>query len=267
MNLSLRIRPVLILLIVISGMAMVEAVPSRQVEARCPKFPQPCRYDPSKEDPPFFAEDDRVNPMDPIAPMTAYCKEDHSIDVWGISGSEGKYLFTASAGQIVAALQAAARNGKYALVGEKDGRQLVALSQGDLLLHDAGGYDFRFSAALCGFDIGNLGGNGNSGGNPAPAPASIPNAQPAVAPTPKPFDPGDHPVYMVTTRGRMNVRVAPNTKADIIGYLPNGVTVTVNGRDTAFNWLKISYNGLQGWVVATHFGLTYKDMLRFPAVG
>src|SRR4051794_3002918 len=130
----------MIMVIALLFVAGIAVVPTQTALARCPKFPHPCSYDPTKEDPPFFAEDDRVNPQDPLASTVGYCKPDNSIDVWGVGNSEGKYLFTVTGESMLSFLNKAVAANKSLLIKEAGGHQLVAGAGGDLILHDAAGY-------------------------------------------------------------------------------------------------------------------------------
>lgn len=49
-----------------------------------------------------------------------------------------------------------------------------------------------------------------------------------------------------TTSGNLNLRARPNTSAAVIGHIPNGATVTVNGLIP--DWASVSYNGKLGFV-------------------
>ena len=50
---------------------------------------------------------------------------------------------------------------------------------------------------------------------------------------------------VVTQGGRLNIREAPNTNAEIVGQIPNGATVTIIGQDNG--WYLINYGGVQGY--------------------
>lgn len=78
------------------------------------------------------------------------------------------------------------------------------------------------------------------GSAPAPAPAP----QPAPAPTPAPAPSSE--AYKVKTNGSpLALRVAPNTKATLLAWMPNGSKVKVNG--TSGSWSHTTYNGKTGW--------------------
>src|SRR5437763_2642051 len=142
----------LLLVVIIAAIALAGSTfTTRQANADCQRYDgKPCRYDPNKEDPPYQAEDDRINPYDPIAPMTAYCRADHSLDVFGIYDSKGVFLFNVSAQRLSMAMAQATRYGKDVLVQEKQGSQLWALKSGQFELHNYNGYDFLFAANTCG---------------------------------------------------------------------------------------------------------------------
>jgi SH3 domain-containing protein len=54
----------------------------------------------------------------------------------------------------------------------------------------------------------------------------------------------------VTARGSVDVRSGPSTGETRLGGLLDGDTVTALGRNAAGNWLRVSLNGLSGWVLA-----------------
>ena len=76
------------------------------------------------------------------------------------------------------------------------------------------------------------------------APAPTPAPAPAPAPAPSPAPSGER--YVVKTNGSsLRLRVAPNTKAAVLAYMPNGSKVTVNG--SSGGWSHTTYNGKTGW--------------------
>lgn len=76
---------------------------------------------------------------------------------------------------------------------------------------------------------------------PQPAPAPDPQPQPAPEPTPAPSN-----EYKVKTNGSpLALRVAPNAKASLICWMPNGSKVTVSG--TNGGWSRTTYKGNTGW--------------------
>ncbi|MBR5278525.1 MAG: N-acetylmuramoyl-L-alanine amidase [Clostridia bacterium] len=50
---------------------------------------------------------------------------------------------------------------------------------------------------------------------------------------------------VVTEGGRLNIREQPNLEARILGQIPNGATVKINGQTGA--WYMVSYNGINGY--------------------
>ncbi len=58
---------------------------------------------------------------------------------------------------------------------------------------------------------------------------------------------------VVTEGGRLNIRLAPDLNAQIIGHIPNGSTVTVNGSNNG--WYYIDYNGTQGYSYGAYIKL------------
>lgn len=79
---------------------------------------------------------------------------------------------------------------------------------------------------------------------PAPAPAPQPTPAPTPEPAPQPAPSGER--YKVKTNGSpLALRVAPNAKATLLAWMPNGSTVIVNG--TSGSWSHTTYNGKTGW--------------------
>ena len=84
---------------------------------------------------------------------------------------------------------------------------------------------------------------------PAPDPEPLPDPTPDPAPTPTP-PPTPKPTtqkYKVKTNSGapLALRVAPNAKATLICWMPNGSTVTVSG--TQNGWSRTTYKGKTGW--------------------
>src|SRR5262245_15614222 len=122
--------------IIIILITFVALLPVWPVEAQNPGVP-PCRpYDPKVEDPPFCAGDMRVNPFDPVARMTAYCQTDHSLSVFAVVNSQGRFLYNISAVRIASTLASAQRSGRHVLMEERPGWQTWALNDGQIQLHD-----------------------------------------------------------------------------------------------------------------------------------
>jgi uncharacterized protein YraI len=71
-----------------------------------------------------------------------------------------------------------------------------------------------------------------------------------VAPTPVPSStpfhlPGD---VFVTTYRRVNVRTGPGTDYTVLGSLEASSSADVTGRTTDNEWLRVDFDGLDGWV-------------------
>lgn len=49
-----------------------------------------------------------------------------------------------------------------------------------------------------------------------------------------------------TQGGRLNIRNAPSLEGEVLGQIPNGSSVMINGRDG--NWFRVSYNGINGYI-------------------
>ena len=57
----------------------------------------------------------------------------------------------------------------------------------------------------------------------------------------------------VTQGGRLNIREAPDISAVILGQIPNGARITVNGQQG--EWYLVNYNGINGY--------SYGEYIRF----
>lgn len=75
-------------------------------------------------------------------------------------------------------------------------------------------------------DNGDDGGSSNDGGNPSATGSA-------------------------TTTTRLNLRSGPSTGDGVITVMPDGATVTLNGRESN-GYLSVSYNGTQGWAASQY---------------
>ncbi len=239
----------------------------------------PCRpFDRAKEDPPFCAGDHRVNAYDAAAPITAYCEADGSLNVWGITNvGQGFFLYNVSGAQLAQALQNAESASQDEMIQGQDGRDLWALHSGKLELHDEGtGYTFIFAGDACGSVPANVD-TGNQDNSAAqnqpdlvfptltdtPAPTST-----ATAPTPDALNDVAAPAsgFVSITTGYMKLHKSDNPVSDVLAYVPRGAAIAVFGRDYSWNWVKISYRGIPGWVSSQYAGLTDAQMRQLLIV-
>src|SRR5579859_2860298 len=164
----------LLLAMTISGPALTVRMASAQTVPCIP-------MNHGEEGPLFCAGDHRVNAYDAIAPITAYCEGDGSINVWGIVQGQGYFLYNVSGQQLSSALQLAETTGQDQLIQTEQGRDLWALHSGELELHDEGtGYNFVFAGDTCGPISIDTGVNNPAVQNQAN------NPYPTLTPTPKP---------------------------------------------------------------------------------
>ncbi len=56
---------------------------------------------------------------------------------------------------------------------------------------------------------------------------------------------GNRTGTVVTQGSRLNIRNAPNLSAEIVGHIPNGATVNINGQNG--EWYMVNYNGTSGY--------------------
>lgn len=96
-----------------------------------------------------------------------------------------------------------------------------------------------------------------------PAPPDVINIKPPAQdqvkakpqPTPAPVTPvkapeGDQPALAVNARSSLNIRAAPDQKAQIIGNVKRGTILSVLGKSTDGNWFQVQHQGKKGWVAA-----------------
>lgn len=87
---------------------------------------------------------------------------------------------------------------------------------------------------------------------PDPEPLPDPTPEPAPTPTPPPSPKPTTQKYKVKTNSGapLALRVAPNTKAALIMWMPNGSTVTVSGSQNG--WSRTTYKGKTGWAYSAY---------------
>lgn len=226
----------------------------------------PCRpYNPQKEDPPFCAGDHRINKYDAAAPITAYCQQDNSIDVWSIIQGKGYLLYNVSAAQLVQSLQQAEQTGQDQLIQAAQGRELWALHSGELELH-ADIYYFVFPGDTCGTATDN-----------AVSPASPEQpvfVYPTLTPTPLPEAtqpaqdsipaPAGGMVSVTTGNEKLHDKASP--LSNLLGYVPRGSTIAIFGRDASGYWVKVIYRGTPGWVSTQYAGLTLAELRQIKII-
>jgi hypothetical protein len=262
--LSLKHRLLLLLIIAIS-MGSAVAFSTQTVRAETP----PCvPYDPVKEDPPFCAGDQRVNPYDAIATVTAYCQADHSLKVDAIINSEGVFMFVIPASKISASLQRARSSNAGVLIDEKYARQVWALASGELYLNDySSGYHFQFPGNRCGAVSYT-----DTTVRPAqPSQPIVNNPQPSAPVKPsapvQPSTAGQQIISLNTvTTGRVNIRTYPSKDSGLLATAQRGEVVMILGRDQSWNWVKLVYKGTTGWASSQYAGISNRDLGRLSVV-
>ena len=88
------------------------------------------------------------------------------------------------------------------------------------------------------------------GGSTNPVQPTTPPVQPTTPPA-QPTQPPSLPPSGVTAHANttLNIRNGPTVYNDIIGYVPDGETVSVLGRDAGgTQWIFINRNGVKGWI-------------------
>ncbi|MEP7288422.1 MAG: SH3 domain-containing protein [Chloroflexota bacterium] len=69
-----------------------------------------------------------------------------------------------------------------------------------------------------------------------------------------------------SARGTLNIRSEPNGRSALLGSVPANTTFNVTGRDAYRSWVKISYNGIVGWVSAYYVNIKSADLRALPVV-
>ncbi len=231
----------------------------------------PCRDDEGNEICPHYNSfDARVNYLDPMATITAYCRADRGLDVWIITNTQGQYAYTLSEAQLSNALGQAIATGQTVLIGDSLAMQVLALPANQLLLRDGrNGYEFSFSPALCGVTA-------NPNYAPPPPTAAptteepalqnvpsatsdvtvviVPNGNLATAtPTPTAMPETSN---LLVSNITLNLRAGPGFTTKLLALIPIGTELTILGRSTDGSWLAVIFSGQQGWIWSPLTGLT-----------
>jgi uncharacterized protein YgiM (DUF1202 family) len=194
----------------------------------------------------YYEIDGRVNPNDAMASVTAYCQPDLSMQIYGVNGAIGEYLFTVSAQQLADGVATANASGAAVSIGAASGREIAALP-GDLLQISGGSYLYQFSASFCGtLPPGNV-----IGGRARRTPRNTGNTGNTAASTPSPEAVvATNNGIVVTIREGLNVRATPSLRGTVLTVVQYGDSLNVEGRDRRSRWLKVNQNGYVGWVYA-----------------
>jgi hypothetical protein len=271
----------LFLCLVLAGLIAVSAVPFAVQAAENPGYQDfesapadkdPCRDDQGNEICPFYIPfDTRVNSLDPMAPMTAYCRSDQSIEVWSIVNNQGQALYTASGAELSAGLVNATRRGADALIRQMNGYQLLATPSAHLKIA-VGAYAFEFAAQVCGIEPPAANATNNTPNTNTTDPVQV---NPVGNPdnTTQPITPGVTVdpatlrfVGTTTTTDGVNFRVLPALTARRIGGIPFNTTVSILGRNTTGAWLKVYFNEQVGWISSRYTQLAQAQLALLPIV-
>jgi uncharacterized protein YraI len=81
------------------------------------------------------------------------------------------------------------------------------------------------------------------------APTMTPS--PSATPTPTPIIPTETPlVVTITTRFNTNLRESPSFTSDVVAVVPYDTTLEVEARTDDSEWLRVTYEGKTGWLLA-----------------
>jgi len=67
-------------------------------------------------------------------------------------------------------------------------------------------------------------------------------------------------------RALVNMRAAPTSTSAKVSFVPRNATVTVLGRNKARSWVKISFNGVEGWITSYYVKISSTDLRNLPVV-
>lgn len=87
---------------------------------------------------------------------------------------------------------------------------------------------------------------------PAMAQDSTATPQPTAVPPPLTASTG----FFVTADFRVNVRSGPGTQYTVLGQVRPGDALDITGRTADNRWLRVNFNGQEGWVSAALFSVT-----------
>lgn len=73
-------------------------------------------------------------------------------------------------------------------------------------------------------------------------------------------------VRVATNGPNLNLRAAPGLEAPVLGGVPNGQEVTAVARDAESAWLRVTWNGLEGWLFAGLTQVVQGDPNALPVV-
>jgi hypothetical protein len=257
----------------LGGAAYAQPVQSSALVATPTK--DPCRDDQGNEICPYFiAFDNRVNALDPLAPMTGYCYRDGTFQLYKIINSVGTFLANASRQQVVDGLTLAIRTGQPQLILNVQGYQFAALPNYALQLLDnatGSGYRFTFRPNACALPetIGQF--------QPSTAPiapaAANPTATPKGATAAKPSAPvvrsGPIPAVSASSTEAqatidLNIRKEPTNKSRRLGFIPKGGVMKLVAQNESGEWMKVQYGSVTGWVVAFYTNVQVGALKSLP---
>lgn len=222
----------------------------------------PCRDEQGNEICPYYSVwDNRINHMDALATIVGYCKQD-SIEIYGVFGSTGEYLYNASHTAILNGLSSAKSRKTNVVIQESRGRQLIALPSGHLQMY-AEGYSYTFSPEYCGIryspsgapvsNPGSTGGTTNAGTNTGGTTTTTGVISTTV-------------VTNTTLIADLNFRAGPSVTSQRIGGIIANNKVGVIGRDASAEWLKISFEDKIGWIAAKYTTIIPAVLEKLPVV-
>jgi hypothetical protein len=206
----------------------------------------PCRDKDGNEICPHYNSfDSRVNYLDPLATMTAFCLPDGALQVWIITNTKGAFAYIVPAEKMKTGLANAISTQQVVVVGDGLSLQVLALPSNEYRLHDGRtGYEFTFSPALCGISVDATASTTSSSGSSQPPAAVVASAND------------------VKTVNIVKFRSSPQLGSrNVIGYVPNATVLKVIGRSADSQWLNIEFDGKTGWV-ATSFTTIRNRVLR-----
>ena len=97
---------------------------------------------------------------------------------------------------------------------------------------------------------------------PTMAQTPAPTTTPAPAPTAVPLT-ATTPLFVTTVNFLVNVRSGPGTEYTILGKTHQGDALDITGKLAGGSWLRVNFNGQEGWVLHSLFDVT-GDLATVP---
>jgi uncharacterized protein YraI len=88
---------------------------------------------------------------------------------------------------------------------------------------------------------------------------SISAGSQSAAPTPDPVRNAYVAEVLLDPGANLNMRRTPDVQAEVLVQLPNGTKVIVTGRTEEADWLRTSYEGVEGWIASNFVRIMFNE--------